>query len=298
MTNALSGVELMKVSDIREDDAKGRHTTTHRELVLLPEGGCLIDTPGMRELQLWDQSDSLSASFQDIEELSAACRYRDCTHQKEPHCAVQQAITDGVLERSRLQSYFKLQRELAFIERKTNAQARLNEQRKSKQIAKGLKKGKNKIKLNISLSDFVVGGTKMTIQNINHLLFSVSNLEKSIAFYEKVFDAKLLVKGRSTAYLDVNGLWLALNVEQDIPRNDIHQSYTHIAFSIQEDDFDKMYEKLVHHNVNILEGRQRDVRDKNRFTSQIQTVINLNFIQELYRTDWITIRRKKCIWSF
>lgn len=102
----------------------------------------------------------------------------------------------------------------------------------------------------------------MTIQNINHLLFSVSNLEKSIAFYEKVFDAKLLVKGRSTAYLDVNGLWLALNVEQDIPRNDMHQSYTHIAFSIQEADFDKMYEKLVHHNVNILEGRQRDVRDK------------------------------------
>jgi len=102
----------------------------------------------------------------------------------------------------------------------------------------------------------------MKIQNINHLLFSVSNLEESIAFYEKVFDAKLLVKGRTTAYLDVNGLWLALNVEKDIPRNDIHQSYTHIAFSIQEDDFDKMYKKLVHHYVNILEGRQRDARDK------------------------------------
>ncbi|MEY9971084.1 metallothiol transferase [Lysinibacillus sp. RC46] len=102
----------------------------------------------------------------------------------------------------------------------------------------------------------------MKIQNINHLLFSVSNLEESIAFYEKVFNAKLLVKGRTTAYLDANGLWLALNVEKDIPRNDIHQSYTHIAFSIQEDDFDKMYEKLVHYNVNILEGRRRDVRDK------------------------------------
>ncbi|MFJ7733244.1 FosM family fosfomycin resistance protein [Lysinibacillus sp. NPDC097231] len=102
----------------------------------------------------------------------------------------------------------------------------------------------------------------MTIQNINHLLFSVSNLEESIAFYEKVFDAKLLVKGRSTAYFDVNGLWLALNVEKDIPRNDIHQSYTHIAFSIQEGDFDQMYEKLVRNNVNILEGRQRNVKDK------------------------------------
>ncbi len=102
----------------------------------------------------------------------------------------------------------------------------------------------------------------MTIQNINHLLFSVSNLEESIAFYEKVFDAKLLVKGRSTAYFDVNGLWLALNVEKDIPRNDIHQSYTHIAFSIQEGDFDQMYEKLVRNNVNVLEGRQRNVKDK------------------------------------
>ncbi|MEK5330888.1 MULTISPECIES: ribosome small subunit-dependent GTPase A [unclassified Lysinibacillus] len=142
LMNALSGEELMKVSGIREDDAKGRHTTTHRELIVLPSGGCLIDTPGMRELQLWDQSESLSSSFRDIEEFAAACRYRDCTHHMEPHCAVQQAIKDGALEQSRLQSYFKLQKELAFIERKTNMQAKLNEQRKWKQIAKGMKKGK------------------------------------------------------------------------------------------------------------------------------------------------------------
>ncbi|MFJ5767474.1 ribosome small subunit-dependent GTPase A [Lysinibacillus sp. NPDC093210] len=142
LMNALSGEELMKVSGIREDDAKGRHTTTHRELIVLSSGGCLIDTPGMRELQLWDQSESLSSSFRDIEEFAAACRYRDCTHHMEPHCAVQQAITDGALEQSRLQSYFKLQKELAFIERKTNMQAKLNEQRKWKQIAKGMKKGK------------------------------------------------------------------------------------------------------------------------------------------------------------
>jgi len=142
LMNALSGEALMKVSGIREDDAKGRHTTTHRELIVLPSGGCLIDTPGMRELQLWDQSESLSSSFRDIEEFAAACRYRDCTHHMEPHCAVQQAISDGALEQSRLQSYFKLQKELAFIERKTNIQAKLNEQRKWKQIAKGMKKGK------------------------------------------------------------------------------------------------------------------------------------------------------------
>lgn len=104
--------------------------------------------------------------------------------------------------------------------------------------------------------------TTMTIQNINHLLFSVSNLEESITFYEKVFDAKLLVKGNSTAYFDVNGLWLALNVEKDIPRNDIHHSYTHIAFTIAEDDFDNMYDRLVQLKVNILAGRQRDEKDK------------------------------------
>ena len=102
----------------------------------------------------------------------------------------------------------------------------------------------------------------MAIQNINHFLFSVSNLEQSIAFYQNIFDAKLLVKGRSTAYFDLNGLWLALNEEADIPRNDIQHSYTHIAFSIDADDFEKIYDKLVYYNVNILAGRQRDMRDK------------------------------------
>lgn len=140
LTNALAGQEKMKVSGIREDDAKGRHTTTHRELIILPGGGCLIDTPGMRELQLWDQSDSLSSSFQDIEELSSHCRYRDCQHKTEPGCAVNGAVESGKLEYSRVQSYFKLQKELAFIERKANTQAKLAEQRKWKQVAKGMKK--------------------------------------------------------------------------------------------------------------------------------------------------------------
>lgn len=102
----------------------------------------------------------------------------------------------------------------------------------------------------------------MSIKAINHFLFSVSDLENSIAFYEHVFDAKLLVKGRKTAYFDVNGMWFALNEEKDIPRNEIHQSYTHIAFSIKEEDFDKMYEKLEKLNVNLLSGRPRDEKDK------------------------------------
>lgn len=100
------------------------------------------------------------------------------------------------------------------------------------------------------------------IKGLNHFLFSVSDLEKSIQFYEQVFNARLLVKGNHTAYFDMNGIWLALNVEKDIPRNEIHHSYTHIAFSIDEADFNKMYEKLRILNVNILESRPRDEKDK------------------------------------
>ncbi|MFE5426103.1 MULTISPECIES: FosM family fosfomycin resistance protein [Bacillaceae] len=102
----------------------------------------------------------------------------------------------------------------------------------------------------------------MSIKGLNHFLFSVSNLERSIEFYRNVFDAKLLVKGINTAYFDLNGMWLALNAEKDIPRNEISQSYTHIAFSIEEADFMNMYEKLKELNVNILSGRPRDEKDK------------------------------------
>ncbi|WP_186576670.1 metallothiol transferase FosB [Aquibacillus kalidii] len=102
----------------------------------------------------------------------------------------------------------------------------------------------------------------MKITGVNHFLFSVSNLEKSIIFYEEVFGAKLLVKGRSTAYFDLNGLWVALNVEQDIPRHEISYSYTHIAFSIDELEMKDTHDRLLSLGVNILSGRPRDEKDK------------------------------------
>lgn len=102
----------------------------------------------------------------------------------------------------------------------------------------------------------------MFVKGINHLTFSVSDLDKSIKFYQDVFDAKLLVKGRKTVYFDLNGIWLALNLEQDIPRNEISRSYTHIAFTIENADFHNAYDKLEKLGVNILTGRPRDKRDK------------------------------------
>ncbi|WP_375709760.1 FosM family fosfomycin resistance protein [Mesobacillus foraminis] len=103
---------------------------------------------------------------------------------------------------------------------------------------------------------------RLSVKGLNHLLFSVSDLENSIEFYQRVFNAKLLVKGRTTAYFDLNGIWLALNEEKEIPRSEIAESYTHIAFSIDVDQFEGILEKLNEQKVNLLPGRKRDEKDK------------------------------------
>ncbi len=118
LVNRLLGLERQKTGEVRDDDSRGRHTTTHRELIALPGGALLIDTPGMRELQLWGGEESLAGGFPEIEELAASCRFRDCTHEKEPGCAVKSALESGGLDQNRYRSYLKLRRELAALERR------------------------------------------------------------------------------------------------------------------------------------------------------------------------------------
>jgi len=109
--NALSGEDVMAVSDIREDDSKGRHTTTHRQLLLLKSGVMVIDTPGMRELGMWEAEAGLGEAFSDVEQYLGQCRFSDCRHETEPGCAVRAAIECGELSQERWESYQKLQRE-------------------------------------------------------------------------------------------------------------------------------------------------------------------------------------------
>lgn len=114
LLNALGEDNLMKVNAIREDDARGRHTTTHRELFMLASGAMVIDTPGMRELGLWDSDDGMSTAFSDIEALFEHCRFSDCTHELEPGCAVRRAREDGTLDAARWAQYLAQKKELAY----------------------------------------------------------------------------------------------------------------------------------------------------------------------------------------
>jgi ribosome biogenesis GTPase / thiamine phosphate phosphatase len=116
LVNRLLGGELQSVEAIRPDDDRGRHTTTHREMFHLPRGGLLIDNPGMRELQLWNDGVDLDITFIDVADLASRCHYRDCRHEQEPHCAVREALENGTLDGRRYESFCKLQREIAYLE--------------------------------------------------------------------------------------------------------------------------------------------------------------------------------------
>ena len=133
------GADVRKTREVRESDSKGRHTTTHRELVMLPGGGLMIDTPGMRELQLWDASESVRDTFDDIEALAGECHFTDCRHRDEPRCAVKAAVDEGRIPPDRLASYLQLQDELAFLARQQDERAQIEHKRRGKIGAKALR---------------------------------------------------------------------------------------------------------------------------------------------------------------
>jgi ribosome biogenesis GTPase len=134
LTNRLLGQSLQKVNSVRAGDSRGRHTTTARELFALPGGALLIDTPGLREFQLWDADEGLAHAFGDIHTLAVDCRFTDCQHQGEPGCAVQAAVQDGTLDSARLENCKKLLREHEFLRRKVDPQARAQEKQRIKRL--------------------------------------------------------------------------------------------------------------------------------------------------------------------
>jgi ribosome biogenesis GTPase len=141
LINALIGEEMLKTREVRAHDSRGRHTTRHRHLIMLPERrGLLIDTPGMRELQLWTQADGARETFEDIEVLAAGCHFTDCRHREEPRCAVKQAIEDGQLASQRLEGYLKLQDEINSLEVRKQGREQINIKRRFKTVSRSMKK--------------------------------------------------------------------------------------------------------------------------------------------------------------
>jgi ribosome biogenesis GTPase len=140
IANGLIGQEVLRTREVRERDSRGRHTTTGRQLVPLPGGGILIDTPGMRELQLWDTGESVAGAFADIDALAEGCRFRDCRHAAEPGCAVIAAVAEGTLADARLESFRKLQAEQAHQATQQDERARLEVKRRWKVLTKAAEK--------------------------------------------------------------------------------------------------------------------------------------------------------------
>lgn len=136
--NSLLGEHSLTTHEIR-GDGKGRHTTTTRQLVMLPSGALLLDTPGMREVALWAGDDGIQAAFSDVDELAGGCRFHDCGHENEPGCAVADAVADGLLSVDRLQSWRRLQRELAHLARRQDARLRSEERKRRARIGRELR---------------------------------------------------------------------------------------------------------------------------------------------------------------
>lgn len=143
LVNSISGEEIMKVNGIREGDSKGRHTTTHRQLIMLKNGTMIIDTPGMRELEMWAVEEGVDSAFEEINELSNRCKFRDCKHENEQGCAVKIALENGDISQERWKNYLKLKREARFARQKENSNLRLQQKSKNKamsKLAKNIKK--------------------------------------------------------------------------------------------------------------------------------------------------------------
>jgi ribosome biogenesis GTPase len=139
LINSLYGEEIMPTIATRDDDQKGRHTTTEREMISLPKGGLIIDTPGLREIQLWEGDEGLIDAFPDISELAVSCRFTNCQHETEPGCAVVKALQEGKLPEDRLHSFRKLKREVDHFEARHDVRLQAEQRRRSKQLSKGLK---------------------------------------------------------------------------------------------------------------------------------------------------------------
>ncbi|MEP6782077.1 MAG: ribosome small subunit-dependent GTPase A [Acidobacteriota bacterium] len=141
LVNALIGEERLKTRDVRASDSRGRHTTRNRQLILLPGSrGLLVDTPGMRELQLWTQNEGSRETFDDVVELAAGCHFTDCRHRDEPRCAVKQAVADGTLAADRLEGFLKLQDEVDSLEKRKDVRAQIDAKRKTRTTDQSLKK--------------------------------------------------------------------------------------------------------------------------------------------------------------
>lgn len=140
MVNRMMGHAMQEVRQVRQSDSRGRHTTTVRQIFALPGGALLMDTPGLRELQLWDAEEGILHAFADIDALAAQCRFTNCNHEVEPGCAVLAAILRGTVELERLENWRKLRREMEFLERKIDPAARQEEKQRIKQVMRGMRK--------------------------------------------------------------------------------------------------------------------------------------------------------------